>query len=228
MYIYIYVYIFIAHTINIYVTHNIDWYAINFKYFWSTLLPELKNIWIHETALSNHQQSATASNFKSFLYEDGSEAINSFPYSESEVNWAFESFTDAYGYLKRAEICLFTKCACTDKNGNRTPCVPPQVGFMCRKVATFIKATIIRQIDKKERIWNAYKKKSMDDAVQRAKHEATAYLESKPGRKWLEEKAFEKAEEILAERGKLYKLYIYMTVYYIMNNLLILLLLHCI
>ena len=39
---------------------------------------------------------------------------------------------------------------------------------------------------------------ALSSSCNRAKHEAISYLESKPGRKWLEEKAFEK--EILDKK----------------------------
>lgn len=61
--------------------------------------------------------------------------------------------------------------------------------------------SIVRVKDKEERIWNTYKINGIRDAIKRAEYEAHDYLKSKAGKLWLEEKAYEKAEEMMQEKG---------------------------
>jgi hypothetical protein len=88
-----------------------------------------------------------------------------------------------------------------DDSGRRKPCVPPKVGFMCRRVCTLIKARSVLQQDRQDRLWGEYKKNSVADAIKRAKHEAELFLNSLEGREWLETISYEEAEEVMEGRG---------------------------
>jgi hypothetical protein len=72
---------------------------------------------------------------------------------------------------------------------------------MCFRSAVLLKSTLVRQRDKQERLWNAYKVDGVLDAMKRAEHEAKLYLESAEGQLWLEDTAYEQAEAALLESG---------------------------
>lgn len=65
-----------------------------------------------------------------------------------------------------------------------------------------INGRIVLQVDREQRLWRAHKKKEeIDDAVKRAEMEALKYLNSEEGHLWLVELSFERAEEVMHERG---------------------------
>ena len=154
-------------------------------YFWSDLLPAMRRQW---------RKDGIAGVF----YDH---KANNFPYDMNEVRWAFANYHDAYGPLMTTERAQFKRCSCVDKNGHRKPCVPPRVGYMCQRMATFVKMRIMRVQDKAERVWNTYKTNGLIDAVKRAEHEAWAYLNSRAGVRWMQNKSYAKAEELVEERG---------------------------
>jgi hypothetical protein len=127
--------------------------------------------------------------------------VNTFPYDINEVKWAFNNYTDAYGPLLCLERGQFKKCSCIGEDGHRKPCVPPRIGYMCERMATFVKMRIVRVQDKAERLWTTYKKNGLQDAMKRADHEAWGYLNSKAGKRWMLNKSYQKAEEMVEERG---------------------------
>jgi hypothetical protein len=96
---------------------------------------------------------------------------------------------------------MFTKCMCVDKDGQPNPCVPPKVGYMCFREAFCFKKNLIRQRDKEDRLWQAYKNNGILDAIKRAEVEARTYLDSENGKQWLDETAYEQAEEMLLDTG---------------------------
>eukprot|EP01034_Spumella_vulgaris_P027251 gene27251-33943_t len=88
-----------------------------------------------------------------------------------------------------------------DANGERKPCIPPRVGYMCNRESVLLKAYLVRLKDKEDRVWQAYKASGLEDAVKRAESEAKVYLESMEGKDWLEAVAYEQAEEMLMDLG---------------------------
>jgi hypothetical protein len=154
------------------------------NYFWITLIPKIKSIWKNDISLSS----------------ESNEHIRSYPYTPQEVDWAFDNLKDSYGLLRCNQLAMFTKCACKDATGTKKPCIPPQIGYMCQKVTTHIKMKFVRQIDKKDRIWRAYKQKYIEDAINRASSEAMDFLKSPMGNRWITQKATERTEHMLAEK----------------------------
>eukprot|EP00605_Chrysophyceae_sp_TOSAG23-4_P001691 GSChrysophyteH1.ASY1.ANO1.1859.1 assembled CDS len=161
------------------------WYAIQLSYFWTELLPEMKQIWRDE-GLRNIQNPNW---------------VNSFPFNEKEVLWAFSNFSDAYGMMLKRQKVQFRRCACVDANGRRKPCVPPAVGFMCYRVATLLKMHFVMSGQRKERLWIAYKKSGIEEAVKTAEDAALKYLHSSVGKLWLETEAYKQAEITLNAMG---------------------------
>jgi hypothetical protein len=104
---------------NIKVENDDDlWYGLQLPYFWNTLLPKLKRLWEFK------MRRAQAAN-------QDADQVDSFPYTEKELLWAFSNFNDAYGVVMKRKKVMFRRCSCEDENGNRLPCVPPKVGYMC-------------------------------------------------------------------------------------------------
>ena len=161
------------------------WFALQLSYFWSELLPELKRIWRDEGMQNKHNPNW----------------INSFPFDEREVLWAFSNFSDAYGVMLKRQKVRFRRCACVDGTGRRRPCVPPAVGFMCFRVATLLKMHFVMSGHRKERMWIAYKKAGIEEAVKAAEAEALKYLHSSVGKLWVETEAYRQAEVILNAMG---------------------------
>ena len=162
-----------------------DWFALQLSYFWGELLPELKSMW-REEGIKNVRNSNW---------------INSFPFDEREVIWAFSNFQDAYGMLLKRQKAKFRRCACVDSTGRRRPCVPPEVGFMCYRVATLLKMNFVMEGVKKQRLWIAYKQTGIAEAVKKAEEEALKYLHSGAGKLWLETEAYNRAESALTAMG---------------------------
>lgn len=175
------------------------WFAVQYRYLWDVLIPHLRKIWHQEGGRSGMVSPngtmlpPTASKDKTW--------IHSFPYSEAEVNWAFKNFTDSYGLLIRRQKAMFTRCACVDSNGDRLPCVPPKVGFMCLRTCILFKSRIIQLKEKQERSWREYKRKGIADACMRARQEAIDYLKSAAGKEFLNSTSFQQAEEMLTDVG---------------------------
>ena len=164
-----------------------DWFAFQLPYFWSQLIPTLQDIWKVEGMMGNRELE------KKFK-------VVSFPYSEREVNWALGRMYDVNGPILKFETVNFRKCSCTDEEGNRKPCVPPEVGWMCRRQATLVKCKNVMEADRQNRIWEAYSKSSLSDAILRAKTEASDYLKSVEGKDWLASMAIERADELMGDK----------------------------
>ncbi|KAJ1439312.1 hypothetical protein B484DRAFT_415932 [Ochromonadaceae sp. CCMP2298] len=163
------------------------WFALQLPYFWNDLLPHLKELWHAERM--GHPDALTT------------DAVSTFDYNEQEVMHAFANFADAAGPVIRAQKAMFKRCSCVDETGKRNPCIPPKIGFMCYRQCVLVKQQLVRQKDKVDRQWSAYKTNGLMDAVNRAEHEAKLYLDSYAGDLWLEETAYEQAEEVLQEGG---------------------------
>ena len=161
------------------------WTAVDLEYFWKDLMPALLRIWKEEGRRGVVRK----------------EYINSFVYPPKEVMWAISRFQDAYGGVFMKQVCWFQRCSCVDASGRRTPCVPPAVGFMCAKMCTVVKQVIVANKIRQERLWQDYMRDGIEDAVKRSKHEAESYLNSIDGRLWLTGLAYEKAEEMLSDKG---------------------------
>jgi hypothetical protein len=165
-------------------------------YFWSDLLPALRRHW-RKAALTPPPSTNTDASSANHQQPH----ISSFPYDINDVKWAFNNYADAYGPLLTMERGMFRSCSCISSEGHRKPCIPPKVNFMCQRMATFVKMRIIRVQDKVERLWTSYKKNGLVDAMKRADHEAWSYLNSSQGKRWITNKSYEKAMELIEERG---------------------------
>ena len=162
------------------------WFALQMPYFWSTALPTLQKLWRRENL-----RGTTNPNW-----------MTSYVYDERETNWALTRFFDSYGGVIKRQNSFFRRCSCVDAvTGQRKPCVPPRSGFLCFRPCTLIKMHLVFKRFKQERLWQAYKVNGIADAVKRAELEAHEFLDSLEGQHWLEETAFEKAEELLQEMG---------------------------
>lgn len=169
------------------------WCALDYPYLWSDAIPKLQQVWSALHRRRNRHRLEQIQQKTNFLLQFG--------YNEREVAWAYANYSDVYGPVMRRQKAMFRRCACLDSNGNRKPCVPPKVGFMCYSDCTLLKMRLLRTRDKEERVWNSYKAATVRDAVRRAEAESQAYLDSTEGRLWLEEAAYEHAEEVLIEKG---------------------------
>jgi hypothetical protein len=162
------------------------WYALQLGHFWLELLPKMQSVW-------------------KYLHSQGiiiPDAITEFEYNEKEVLWAFTNFHDAYGPVLLHQKSVFRVCACKDPHtGLPTPCIPPRQGYMCNRLCYLMKKNIIRQKDKDDRVWQAYKSGSLADAEKRSEIEANNYLSSNAGKRWLDDTAYEQAEEMMLEGG---------------------------
>lgn len=165
------------------------WFALQLPYLWRDLMPQLKAIWEAERAKAKKNKRA--------LTDD----LTSFDYTEKEVMHAFSNYADAVGPVLRVQKAMFRRCACVDSSGKRVPCVPPMPGFMCLRDCVLLKKDLVRQREKHDRLWNAYKSDGMRDAMKRAEYEAKLYLDSAEGQLWLEDTAYEQAEDVLLESG---------------------------
>lgn len=123
------------------------------------------------------------------------EQIASLPFTEEEVMWAWSHYTDANGPVLRRDKVCFRRCRCSP------PCLPPRPGYLCQRDAYCFKQVICRLRDKQERLWKVYKESSEQDAVRRAEAEARAYLSGREGHRWLQNAAYEQAEEQLLDGG---------------------------
>ena len=127
--------------------------------------------------------------------------LTSFDYTEQEVMHAFTNYSDAVGPVLRMQKAMFRRCACVDKNMIRKPCVPPSPGYMCIRDCVLLKSELVRERDKHDRLWQLYKSDGMRDAMKRADYEAKLYLDGAEGQLWLEDTAYEQAEEMLLDSG---------------------------
>eukprot|EP01040_Poterioochromonas_malhamensis_P023173 gene23173-28333_t len=160
------------------------------SYFWETLLPKLRSIWL----VMEHQGVFDVSNYSN-------DNVTEFDFTEKEVMWALTHYSDAMGPVLRRQPARFRRCACIDPvTKQRKPCVPPKVGYMCERSATWIKSKVVRDRDKAERKWSTYKVDHENDAVRRAELEALQYLNSRVGQRWLDETAADQADDVLLEQ----------------------------
>lgn len=165
------------------------WFALQLPYLWKDLLPQLKRLW-EEERNARHRKKKIAS-----------DDLTTFDFTEHEAMQALTTYSDAVGPVLRIEIAKFRRCACVDQNGTRKPCVPPSQGYMCQRQCVLLKRDLVREREKNDRLWNAYKSDGIRDAVKRAQYESKLYLDSAEGQLWLEDTAYEQAEEVLLEGG---------------------------
>lgn len=166
------------------------WYVLQMPYFWETLLPKLRSIWL----VMEQQGVFDVSNYSN-------DNVTEFDFTEKEVMWALTHYSDAMGPVLRRQPARFRRCACVDPlTKQRKPCIPPKVGYMCERSATWIKSKVVRDRDKAERKWSTYKVDHENDAVRRAELEALQYLNSRVGQRWLDETAADQADDVLLEQ----------------------------
>lgn len=166
------------------------YFVLQMSYFWENLLPKMRSQWL----MMGQQGVYEVSNY-------ANDSVNEFEFTEKEVMWALTHYSDAMGPVLRRQSARFRRCACIDPiTKGRKPCVPPKVGYMCERTATWIKAKVVRSRDKAERKWSAYKVEHENDAVRRAELDALEYLNSRPGQRWLDETAADQAEDVLMEQ----------------------------
>lgn len=161
------------------------WFALQMPYFWNVLLPKLQEYWKEQDL-----KRVIEMKYKTSFY----------PYSERDVQWAFANYSDAFGPVLKVRSACFRICSCSDK-GNRKPCVPPKIGFMCERLCTMIKMKLCAEADRQGRLWDRYKESSVTDAVDRARHEAESYLDSLEGKEWLSAAVFEQSSKVIAADG---------------------------
>lgn len=169
------------------------WFALQLPYLWKDLLPQLKRTWESERAAMGHHRR--------HKHAVASDDLTSFDYSEQEVMHALTNYSDAVGPVLRMQKAMFRRCACLDSEMKRRPCVPPAPGYMCLRDCVLLKKELVRERDKHDRMWQAYKSDGMRDAMKRADYEAKLYLDSAEGQLWLENTAYEQAEEVLLDSG---------------------------
>lgn len=163
------------------------WYALQLDYLWDKIIPELEQTWHRELMQGKGSNGSDREVF-------------SFSFTKADVYWAFTNYTDAYGPLMIKQKADFKRCECVDSTGRRAPCVPPRLGYMCTRMCTLLKSTIVLQSDKQRRNWVEYQRRSLHDAVKIAEHEATKYLTSSAGELWLTMESYHKAEDMMNER----------------------------
>lgn len=161
-----------------------EWTALQPSHFFDELLPKLRAMWAALQA-TNSRHSLQA--FK--------DEVTEFTFSEKEVMWAFINYRDALGPVLKREKALFRRCACLE------PDVPPAVGFMCCRDATLLKMRIVRERDRTDRLWQAYKATTELDAIRRAEAEAEVYLNSRSGQLWVKETALEQADSAILDQA---------------------------
>lgn len=147
------------------------WCGLQMEYFWDSLLPEIQQLWKFERNLA--ETSAV-------------DAVTAFEFNQQEVLWAFTNYSDAVGPVLKRERAMFRRCACAvldPASGARvqSPCVPPEVGFMCCRECVLLKMSCVRDSERKDRLWRAYKASSLSDAMKRAEHDARLFLNSHEG-----------------------------------------------
>ena len=162
------------------------WYALDLKYFWNFILPELQKKW--KKMIDNYDTIPK-------------NIVLSFPYSKKDVMWALRSFQDAYGYVYSLGTANFRRCSCVDENGRRRPCVPPVKGYMCRRKCALIKHQAVLEHERELRLWRAHVAHEINEAVKRAEKEALKFLQSLEGRLWIAQMSFERAEEAMNGKG---------------------------
>jgi hypothetical protein len=167
------------------------WYALQLPYLWKDLLPQMKLLWEAEREARDKKKK------KAVHIED----LSAFDFTEHEAMQALTTYYDAVGPVLRYGKAKFRRCACVDQNGQRKPCVPPVTGYMCLRDCVLVKKTFVREREKNDRLWNAYKSDGIRDAIKRAEYESKLYLDSAEGQLWLEDTAYEQAEEVLLEGG---------------------------
>lgn len=162
-----------------------QWFALQTDHLFNDLLPEMKRIWHRENIDGVVQKGA----------------IREFVYERKDVIWAFMNFSDVYGPVINRRKVMFRKCACVDATGRRKPCIPPKTGWMCSRIATLFKSSIILKHHRAHRIWVEGVKFGIADAAKRAEVESKKFLNSVEGTLWVTKLSYERAEEILMERG---------------------------
>ena len=171
---------------NVKIDGEVDpFYGFQFEYFWSTWLPKLRKLWRQDALRGMTNPSH----------------ITSYPYDEKETTWAVGRFNDSYGPVFRKQKAFFRRCSCIDENSKRKPCAPPRVGYMCSRLCSLVKMRLVFKRQKADRLWRIYKENGLTDAVKRAEKEAKGFLVSVEGKIWLEDTAFERAEEALMDVG---------------------------
>ena len=87
---------------------------------------------------------------------------------------------------------MFRRCSCLDAGGKRNVCVPPRVGWMCKRSAVLIRMNITLESRMVERRRMQNERNRIKEAEQAAEKVARDYLKTEEGalrvRKLAEEK----------------------------------------
>ena len=109
-------------------------------------------------------------------------SITSFPYERKEVEHFMAEFQDAGGkVVKPISKALFRRCSCVDNNGKKRVCVPPKIGWMCRRRGILVRKHFVLESTMVERRRIQNEQIRIDEAVEAANKTATNYLESEEG-----------------------------------------------
>ena len=113
--------------------------------------------------------------------------ITSFPYERREVERVLVEFKDAGGNIVQIKKeALFRRCNCVMKDGTKRVCVPPKIGWMCKRRAVMIRTHFILESTMVERRRIANESARIEESVQAARREAKQYLDSEEGRDTVE------------------------------------------
>lgn len=182
-----------------------EYYGLQWNEFINVLLPKLENIWRKirlgdiktlKTLIKNKFLLKKMTNYNE-LNSNFNDYLLDLPFSEEEILWALNNFTDSYGKIIKKGKNFFTKCECKDINGNFLPCNPPNFNYSCYRECLMIKKKIDNVKDYNEKKWLEYKKISMNDALKRSENEALNYINSKEGKIWLENLSYEYTKKII-------------------------------
>ena len=109
-------------------------------------------------------------------------AITSFPYERKEVEHVLSEFKDAGGKIVQVnKQALFRRCTCVDKVGRKRVCVPPKVGWMCKRRAIMVRVHFVLESTMVERRRIQIEMTRIEEATEAAKKAAKLYLDSEEG-----------------------------------------------
>lgn len=109
-------------------------------------------------------------------------SIQSFPYYRAEVEDALSTFNDAGG-----GVALFIndgryrKCSCTDNDGKKFVCVPPEAGWMCERPSWLLRKTSMLEQHLTEKRRQKNESAATQRALEASENASLLYLKSEEG-----------------------------------------------
>eukprot|EP00939_MAST-03C_sp_MAST-3C-sp1_P003793 g3793.t1 len=125
-----------------------------------------------------------------------------YPYTREQLVIAMREYIDSSGTSAGIfnKVVLFRKCSCVDEYGERSVCIPPKPGYLCKRTAVLVKMVLATGHSDQQRRIDLREKVKIKQIMEKTRREAQAHIESPEVQEKLEEKSRDLADGTMEDR----------------------------